>query len=276
MIHSLLQIELLKLAKRPMTWVMLLLQLGVLGLGFFTNALSLRSAAPERQEYLLRALILPDSLGNTTQFIYLFGAILLALLTAAAIGGEYSWGTLRQALATGVSRTGFLGAKLLALAIVAAAFVVLPLLVTVPISLWIAWLEQRPALAAALDPAWLAALLGRTYLLVLMPMSLAFLIALVARSQAVGVGAALGLLIVDQIAAPILWSIGTDWALALVEFFPFWCARSLLVFNFTSPPADLPNTIGQGRAILTLAIYCLVCIGAGVLIFRRRDVGGPV
>lgn len=273
---SLLQIELLKLVKRPMTWILLALQLGILGFGSFANLLSLRRAEPAQHAYLLRGLILPDSLAMTSQFIYLFGAIMLAILTAAAVGSEYSWGTLRQLLATGLSRTRFFSAKLLALAIAAAAFVLLSLLVSVPLSLWVAWSEQQPVLLASLDLPWLVALIGRTYLMVLMPIALAFLVAVLARSQLVSVGVALGVLIADQFASPILWSLGLDWTLELAQFFPFWCARSLLGFNFTSLPEGVPNMMSQERALLTLSVYTLLCFSTALLVFRRRDIGGPV
>jgi ABC-type transport system involved in multi-copper enzyme maturation permease subunit len=272
----LVRLELLKLTKRPMTWVMVILQLAILGLGVLANVLSLRRADPEGRTYLLQGLVLPDSLAMGAQFIYLFGAIMLAILTAAAIGSEYSWGTLRQLLATGLSRTRFLIAKMLALAIVAAVFVVLPLVMSAALSLWVSRMEQQPLLATSVDVAWLAALVGRTYLVILMPMSLAFLISLVTRSQLVGVGAVFGVLIMEQIAAPMLWSLGLDWSLMLIDFFPFWCARSLLAFNFTSLPVALPNTMAQERALLTLSIYTLICFAAALFIFRRRDVGGPV
>lgn len=273
---ALVHIELLKLVKRPMTWILLALQLGVLGLGTVASILSLQRATPEMYVYLLKGLILPDSLAMASQYIYLFGAIMLAMLTAATVGGEYSWGTLRQLLATGLARTHFLSAKLLALAIVAAIFVSLPMMVSVPFSLWISRMEQQPILATSPDGAWLAALVGRTYLVVLLPMALAFLVALITRSQVVGVGATLGILVADQVAAPLLWSLGLDWTLALVNFFPFWCARSLLAFNFTSLAEELPNMISQERALLTLIVYIVICLVIAMLVFRRRDIGGAV
>jgi ABC-2 type transport system permease protein len=273
---ALMHMELLKLAKRPITWILLILQLSVLGLGTAANLLNLRRADQEMYAYLLQGLILPDSLAMASQFIYLFGSIMLAMLAAASVGSEYNWGTVRQVLATGLSRTRFAGAKLLGLAIIAAIFVVLPICIQIPLSVWVSQTYQQPVLAASVDPSWITALIGRTYLVVIMPMAFAMFIGIVTRSQVVSVGATLGILIADQFIAPLLWSLGTDWALQIVHFFPFWCARSLLGFNFTSMPVELPVTMSQERAVGTLVAYTMICLSGGLLVFRSRDVSGPV
>lgn len=272
----LLQIELLKLVRRPLTWLLLLLQLGILGLGTLLNVLALRRVAPEREEVLLRGLLLPDSLANAAQFLAVFGAMLLATLTAAAVGGEYSWGTLRQQLATGVGRMPWLAAKLVALVGMALGLIVLSLLANALVAVVVARTHGVPILLAPLELSWLLALVARTTLALLMPMALAFLIAVLARSQLLALAAALGTLLVDQFASPILWSLGTPWAMELIQFFPFWCVRSLLAFNFRVLPADLPNMMSEERALLTLASYTVGCATAALLIFRSRDVGGAV
>lgn len=273
---TLIRIEMMKLIKRSMTWVLLFIQLGLLGFGTIVTILSMRNAPLGDYDTMIRVVTLPDSLANTTSFIYQFGVILLAILTASFIGGEYSWGTLRQLLAAGLSRTRFLNAKLLALALIAAVFVLLPLLAIVPLSVWVAHIEQQPIFTTSVNAAWLIALLGRTYLVIIMPMSLVLLIAVITQSQAVAVGAALGMVIIDQFASPFLWLLGFDWSLELVQFFPFWCARTLLGFNFTSLPNELPHMMNETRAIITLVGYTVLCVMTAQMIFRRRDVGGAV
>lgn len=273
----LIRMELMKLIKRPMTWILLSIQLSVLILGTIVTALSLQNAPSDSiYETMLREIILPDSLANATQFIYQFGVILMTILAASAIGSESNWGTLRQVLATGISRTHFLTTKLLVLAGIALVFVILPLLVMIPISLWVAHIEGQPFTTASFDLAWIIALVGRTYLVVIMPMCLAFLVALIAQSQAVGVGVALGMVIIDQFVSPMLWVLGLDWSLELVQFFPFWCARTLLSLNFTSPPTELPHVMDETRAVVTLMVYTVLCVLAALAIFRQRDVRGAV
>lgn len=273
---TLIYIELLKLIKRPMTWILFFLQVGFLVVGSTINALSLRNASPEVADQMIRRFVLPDSLPNATQFIYMIGVILLVILTASSIGSEYNWGTLRQTLASGVSRSGFLLARIISLALIAALFVILPLLAIIPFSLVFSHLQQLPTSLGPVDTAWLVALVGRTYLVVFMPMTLAFLIALIARSQSAGVGAALGVLILDQFVSPLLWVLGSDWSLELLQLFPFWAARTILSLNFTEPITDLPDVMDETRALVTLLAYIVICVGAALVVFRRRDVGGAV
>jgi ABC-type transport system involved in multi-copper enzyme maturation permease subunit len=275
---SLVRMELLKLAKRPMTWIMLALLLGIIGLGTAANATGLQRADSEYRERLLRLLVLPGALAQSAQFIYTFGAIMIAILGASSIGSEYSWGTLRPMLATGVSRTRFLAAKLLALGIAAAFYVILPLILNAIMAVPIALLADSPFMAGSVAgpwPGYLAALFGRTYLLLFMPLALAFLIGAAGRSQVAGIGAALGLMIGEQVIAALLWSLGLDWANEVVKFFPFESSRVLLGHNFVPLP-DMAMSIGELRAVLTLATYSAACLAVALLLFRRRDIGGTV
>src|SRR5437868_1724112 len=178
---TLIRMELLKLVKRPMTWILLILLLGGIGFRDLVGFLNVRSVTPDVRESILANLTLPGTLRRTTQFIYFFGSIMLAILAASAIGNEYGWGTLRPLLATGLSRARFLSAKLAALALVALAFVLAPLVMNALLAVPVALLESRPVFPVTVDGPWLghlAALVGRTYLIVLMPLALAFLVGL--------------------------------------------------------------------------------------------------
>ncbi len=59
-------------------------------------------------------------------------------------------------------------------------------------------------------------MLARTLLLLLVPMALAFFFGLLGRSQAVGIGAALGYLIGEGIGITILGLLG-DWAQSVIR-----------------------------------------------------------
>lgn len=275
---ALIRMELLKLRKRPMTWVLLILLLG--GIGFITvvSVLQLRSVDPTIREDLLRNITLPGTLPRTAEFVYFFGSIMLSILAASTIGSEYSWGTLRPMLATGVPRGRFLAAKLIALALVAALFAILPLLMNALLALPIAAWNNVPYLTGTFDAAWvgdLGAILGRTYLLVLMPMAIAFFVALVGRSQAAGIGAALGLMIGEQIVVVLLLSLDQPWTRAVANLLPGRNSQVLLNHNgFGALPPMPPGLPGEPRALLTLALYGVVALVVAIVVFRRRDVRG--
>jgi len=277
MMGALIRMELLKLRKRPMTWVLLILLLG--GIGFITvvSVLNLRSVDPGIRADLLRNITLPGTLPRTAEFVYIFGSIMLAILAASTIGSEYSWGTLRPMLATGVPRGRFLAAKLIALALAAALFVALPLLMNALLALPIAAWNDLPLLTGTFDAGWigtLATILGRTYLLVLMPMAIAFFVALVSRSQAAGIGAALGLMIGEQIVSVLLFTLNQPWTRAVANLLPGRNSQALLNHNTFDGVPQIANYPGEGRAILTLVLYGAVALIVAVLVFRRRDVRG--
>lgn len=274
---GLVRMETLKLVKRPMTWVLNILLLGGLALFPVGAALSFRSVNPAMRDSLLSGVTLPGTLVNTSQYIYVFGSIMLAILAASSIGSEYAWGTLRPILATGVPRGRFLAAKLLALAIAALGFVLLPLALNAALAVPIGLMAEYPIVNGTVDLAWfgsLAALIGRTYLLVLVPGLIAFLVSLAGRSQAAGIGVALGLLIGEQIVSLILLSLGFGWARTVVDLLPGMNSQALTNYNTFGPPELPADALGQGRTLLTLGLYAVACLAIAFVVFRRRDIRG--
>ncbi|MDP9372855.1 MAG: ABC transporter permease subunit [Chloroflexota bacterium] len=207
-----------------MTWIMLALLVGLLGLGTVLTLASARRmeadpATAATRERLLENITFPGAIPGTLGYAYSFGSILLAILAAAAVGGEYGWGTLRPALATGVPRGRFLAAKLLALAVVAAGYLVVTLAAGVGLAVPATVIADRAITLGTVDAAWfghLALMLARTLLLLLVPMALAFFFGLLGRSQAVGIGASLGYLIGEGIGITILGLLG-DWAQSVIR-----------------------------------------------------------
>jgi ABC-2 type transport system permease protein len=277
-VTQLIRMELLKLAKRPMTWVLAILLHGGIGFGMVVGFLNLRSADEATRSNMLDHLTLPEVISWVTQPLYVFGAIMLSILAASAIGSEYSWGTLRPFLATGMPRLRFLAAKLLSLALVGLAFTALPILMVAILAVPIATMNDRPAISATVDLHWLlnvAAIVGRCYLAILVPAAIAFLIGLAGRSQAAGIGAALGLLVGEQIVSGVLLSLGADWANAVVNLLPGQNSQMLVgYYNSFGPPDLPPGSPGEWRIIATLVTYGIVCVVVALVVFRRRDIRG--
>lgn len=275
---SLLRMELLKLVKRPMTRVLFVLLHGGIGFGIVLGFLNLRGVESDVRDAILADLTMPGIFPWAAGLLAIFGSIMLSILAASAIGSEYSWGTLRPMLATGMPRANFLAAKLAALAIVAFTFLMLAMLMCAALAVPIALLYDRPMLNDTFDLAWvggLAAVVGRTYLAIAVPMVIAFLVALAGRSQAAGIGAGLGMLIGEQVVGLLLSSTGLDWAEWIVQRLPSYNTQSLLRYNRTFSGLELvPGTLGQGTILLTLAIYAAICVAAAFAFFSRRDIRG--
>ncbi|MDQ2787295.1 MAG: ABC transporter permease [Chloroflexota bacterium] len=274
---SLLKMELFKLAKRPMTWALLLLICGGTGLADLIVMHNLSGATPGVYASTLRDLTLPGVIPITLATLSIFAAMMAAILAASSIGNEYGWGTLRPMLATGMSRSRFLTAKFLALSCVAVAFIIVPLLLNTLIAVPIALVHHLPVMTGTIDAAWfgaLAAMLARTFLTVLMPMTIAFLLGIVGRSQAVGVGAALGWMVGEQLVTLLLATVGQSWARTLEDQLPGNLGRSLLRYNTFGAVAQHAGMLSEGRAALSLLVYGTVGLAVALVVFRRRDIHG--
>jgi ABC-2 type transport system permease protein len=274
---SLLRMELFKLLKRPMTWILLLLLCGGTGLADLIVMHNLSGATPDAVARTLRDLTLPGIIPITLESLSLFAAMMVAILAASAIGNEYGWGTLRPMLATGMPRLRFLTAKFLALSFVAVVFIVVPLLLNTVIAVPVALVHHLPVMAGTVDAAWfgaLAAMLARTALTILVPMTIAFLLGLVGRSQAVGVGAALGWMVGEQLITLLLATVGQSWARTLESQLPGNVGQALLHYNTFTAVSRQAGMMGEGRAILSLLIYGAVGLAVAFVVFRRRDIHG--
>ncbi|HEU5330133.1 MAG TPA: hypothetical protein VFU78_18735, partial [Thermomicrobiales bacterium] len=94
------------------------------------------------------------------------------------------------------------------------------------------------------------------------------------RSQAAGIGAALGLLIGEQIVGQLLRGLNLHWATTLVNIFPNRNSQSLLAYNVFGPVDRNGEVLGQWHSLITIAIYAVLCIVVALVVFRRRDIRG--
>ncbi len=126
---SLFRAEWFKLSRRPLTWILLAIFLALMVVyfgmifllvalndGMFTGGESqLKVLADFQVEQYRRWLSFPGVFGATFSQINSIGGICAIVLTAGAMGSEYSWGTLRLQLARHPRRERYLIAKIVAL-----------------------------------------------------------------------------------------------------------------------------------------------------------------
>ena len=161
--------EILKLRKRPATWVLLGVTLALeLLFGYLlpysswvTSDQNFQTQGLDPQAVLAGTLpgeLVPTSLGGFPVFA---GALAL-ILGALASGSEYGWGTMQTALTQRPTRLAVYGGKLAALAAATLAIVLAVFAVNAATSAVIATLESRPldypslaALAEGVGSGWL-------------------------------------------------------------------------------------------------------------------------
>lgn len=229
---------------------------------------------PARLERSYSAFTLPGSIPNALDTVQTLGLILIAILTASAIGIDYGAGTLRSVLTQGTGRWPYLAAKLLTLALLAALGLVIAV-ASVAISSLIAGnlAGAAPATSGAAATTWSDAgvELWKAWVSLLPYLVLTTFVTVVARSSAAGMAIGLGYYFAEQL------------VIALFTNFFSWfqnIADYLLVRNISAwmggaggfpsaaPPPD------QTHAILVLAVYTLVLGGSAFWLFERRDVQG--
>ena len=270
--------ELLKLVKRPATWVLLslwpvmqLLFSFVIPYISYLKGNSFEGRPPEAS----LASTLPDKLvENATGGLPLFGGALLLTLGALMAGSEYGWGTLKTVVTQNPKRLSILSGQLLALLVILAGTVLGTFVLNVAASWLIATIESAPIDWPAFPD--LAAGFGGGLLIALMWGTLGILLGTLLRGLALAIG--LGLVwvlafenLIVNVAAPLLAFFDTA-----QKALPGVNAGSL-VAALAGPNAamDTPGVaaiVPGGQAAWVLGGYLVVFVLITALLLKRRDI----
>jgi ABC-2 type transport system permease protein len=267
--------ELLVLRKRASTWILL---------GIWTTlALVFAYIVPyvtylndSRQQPL--ADVLPQQLvGELMGGFPFFGGVLALMLGVLTFGSEYGWGTLRTLFIQRPGRLRVFAAKLLALALTLVPFVLVVFAVGGLASSAIA---LREGADIALPSAGLVVRgLAAGWLILAVWTALGVLLAVLSRGTALAVG--IGILYALVIEG-LLSALASQVSIVdrLVEFFLRANAYSLVTKLGVSADAVADNGpgsfsgpfVGEGQALLVLALYAAAFLTTSGWLLRRRDV----
>ncbi|MBX5448688.1 ABC transporter permease [Thermogemmatispora sp.] len=274
--------ELLKLSRQWTTWILLaLLFCGNAGLYILEFSLGTidSSILKDPLVYLYQQL-------RGLDILRVFSGMVLIVLAARCFGLEYQLGTIRVLLARGVGRLQLFWAKLLTLLLVSALVLLLGVLEVFVCSclLILIKLGNLEVLKAAHATFWHDA--GLAVLSVgcsmLLSVLMAVTLAVIGRSQAFGVSAAIGYFPADNFLVALLY-----FASRLTNN-PFWqdasayllgpnlnvMASALTDFRFFSLgtfPLNL-KLIDARHIWLLLFVYALVFLGISLVLTWKRDV----
>jgi ABC-type transport system involved in multi-copper enzyme maturation permease subunit len=224
---------------------------------------------PQRLQRAYENLTLPGSIPLALGTLQTLGLILIAVLTASAIGIDYGAGTLRSVLVQGTGRWPYLAAKLLTLVILAGLALIVA---TVSVVISSAIAERLAAPAAASTAAWSSAgiALWKAWLSLIPYITLTTFVTVLARSSAAGMAIGLGYYFAEQILVALLSNF-FSWFANVAEYLP---VHSISAWSGSTPfggpaaPADLAH------AGFVLVGYTLVLGGLAFWLFQRRDVQG--
>jgi ABC-2 type transport system permease protein len=272
--------ELLKLGKRPATWLVgiVFVAIGLLSYAFpYFAYRSGRALEGERSSQELLRSALPASLVPSALGAYaLLGGAVVLVLGALITGSEYGWGTLKSILSQRTGRTAVLAGKVAATGLVALAMVTVSFGLDALAGRAIAATEHLPA-----DwPSLLDVLRGLAagWLVVMMWCVVGMFLGVVLRGTAMPIG------------------IGVVWVLVVEQLFRSWLAPTLAVADVAQ--RWLPGTnagslvfamgthaeaqgrgtpgvndlVGGTQATIVVAAYVVVLIAISAAVLRRRDV----
>ena len=275
--------ELLKLRKRPATWILLGVVLGLTQLfgyllpysSWLTSDQNFQTQGLDPQAVLAGTLpgeLVPTALGGFPVFA---GALAL-ILGALASGSEYGWGTMQTALTQRPTRLAVYGGKLLALAASTLAIVAAVFALNATVAGVIATVESR-----ALDypsAAELAQGLGSGWLILGMWAGLGALLGFAFRGVALPIGlGVVWVLGVENLVSAVAGSLLTSLQ-PVADLLPGVNAGSL-VWSLApgggstgEAPPGVTDAVTGGHATLALALDVAAFAAAGATLVRRRDV----
>ncbi len=203
------------------------------------------------------------------------GLVLIAILTASAIGTEHGWGTMRFMLVRGVRRWHVLASKLVMVWIAfVAALLVTTSLGAVSGQIIDGLLSGAKGFENSTSWGEVAGAFGRGSLSVLPYVAMVSAVTVAARSSAAGIGLGLGYYFLEQIVVGIFSGL-FDWFSNVSDF--------LLVNNIDAYAAsgggvslegEISGAPSELHALLVMAAYALVAGALAFYLLLRRDVGG--
>jgi ABC-2 type transport system permease protein len=285
--------ELLKIRKRPSTWVLPLIWLAIIVLLNYTLVYVLLTHIPpptfpegtpkQQQEQLreqqelaqeqqLRSLYPENLVTNLIPGYASVGAPIALILGALAVGSEYGWATFKTILTQRPGRTALFLGKLLALGVILALLVALTFATAAASSLVVAALAGGTVKGLPLGE--LLRALGAGFLILAVWASLGALLSTLLRSTALAIG--LGL-VYSLVLESVIFNlpINSESFTNARRFFPGQNSSSLADSFSGQPPAGLvPPTpqIDGTQAALVLLAYTAVFIALSAFVFSRRDV----
>ena len=269
-------IELLKLRKRPATWVLgIILMVVVVFFGYFVSYLigaGAEGAPPEAEQFLQTAYPENVLFNVLMQLSGGLGGSVALILGALAVGSEYGWETLKLTLTQRPGKLHFLAGKLLAVGVALALLVAILFAVGAASSYVVAGLRDAPVdWPPAVE---VAKALGAGWLILAVFAAMGTFLAVLFRVSALAIG--LGLVYLLVLEGLVLNLPTENETLQNVrEALP-----GANAFNLTQAFGEVPAFLAlpgaeaaePTQAALVLGAYLAAFLVLSVLIFRRREV----
>jgi ABC-2 type transport system permease protein len=278
--------ELFKLRRRSLTWILLFILIGIIVvfhlLLFAISRIALPTPGAHGPISFQDILGLPVAIPFALSTLSSLGSLLAVILIASSVGNEYNWRTIRIALISSESRLRFLAAKLASVILLVLAGMVIGVITGFAVGLITTAISGSGfdfsfATGAYFRDQFL--LFWRTFYIILLYASFAFLFALAGRSAMPGIAVGIGILFLEPIIT-LLMRLAGGWVARIPDYLLGANVNAINSLN------DLSRMFSGGfganaiqippvpQAFAVLAAYILVCLLLAFYLFRRRDVTG--
>ena len=266
------RVNLRKLLRRPATWVTALLLIGLLLLIMLAIVAASRQTADAESALASKLFVsFPGAWTLMLTVVLGIGGLLALTYGAAIAGSEWTWGTLKAAVARGESRSrytlmGFAGVAVFTWLILLAAY-----LVGIVASMVGATLTGV-SLSGIGDGATLGRmpdLFARAALGTAMEAGFGFAVATVARSQLAGIGVGIGLYFAEGIAGIFVPDV--------IRWFPFAAASALITGAPTGGAAGsggVVHRLDPNTAALATAAWLVASLVIAAAWTERAEISG--
>lgn len=260
-----------KLERRMVTWITFGLLVGLLALILIAVGATAKQQPTETGRAASLLLVtFPGAYSFVLSFILGLGGLFAVIYGAAVAGSEWSWGTLKNAVARGESRSRYIVLTFAAVAL----FIGLGLVLSYVIGILVTVLAANLAGVATdglNDSATLGKIpdeLARGWLAVAEAGALGFAIATIARSQLAGIGAGIGVYFGEQFASIFLPDI--------VRYLPFNAANAVIARTPTAGEGGggLVNPLDPDVALVVVTLWLVGALIVAAVFTERAEISG--
>jgi ABC-type transport system involved in multi-copper enzyme maturation permease subunit len=263
-----------KLVRRPATFVTFGLLVGLLALIYIAVGATARQAIaanPQSGRQSLLLVTFPAAYSLLLSFILGLGGLFAMIFGAAIAGSEWTWGTLKAAVARGESRSRYQLLGFASIAVMVGIGLVVAFAVGVVVAAFAAGLAGV-ALTGLDDRATIGTfpeLLARGWLALGEAAALGFAIATLARSQLAGIGVGIAVYFGEQFASIFLPDI--------VKYLPFNAANAVVAtsgsFGGDGGGAAL-SRLSPDTALLVVAAWLIGALAVTAIFTERAEISG--
>ena len=261
-----------KLVRRPATYVTFGLLVGLLSLILVAvGATAGRSTGGSDAAAALLLVTFPAAYALILSFILGLGGLFAVIYGAAVAGSEWTWGTLKSAVARGESRSRYQLLSFAAIALMIGVGLAVAFAIGVVVGVVAANLGgvSTAGLNDATTLGQIPELLARGWLAMVEQGALGFAIATLARSQLAGIGAGIAVYFGEQFATIFLPDV--------VKYMPFNAAQAVVAtpegFGGGGGGAALPQ-LEPNTALVVVLIWLVGALLVTAVFTERAEISG--